>query len=131
MEPVLELRLLRAFVAVAEELHFGRAARRLHISQPPLSAQIRRLESQLEVRLFDRDRRGVALTDAGGALLGGARHLLSEAERTRRGVQGTARGVRGILSVGYTPTATYDVLPAVISAFQARLPDIRLDLTEM
>jgi DNA-binding transcriptional LysR family regulator len=131
MEPVLELRLLRAFVAVAEELHFGRAARRLHISQPPLSVQIRRLEQQLEVRLFNRDRRGVALTDAGSALLGGARHLLSEAERTRREVQSTARGARGLLAIGYTPTATYDVLPAVIPAFRARLPDVRLDLTEM
>jgi DNA-binding transcriptional LysR family regulator len=130
-EPVLELRLLRAFVAVAEELHFGRAARRLHISQPPLSAQIRRLEQRLDVRLFDRDRRGVALTDAGGALLGGARHLLSEAERTRRQVESAARGAQGVLSIGYTPTATYDVLPAVIPAFRARVPDVRLDLAEM
>ena len=131
IEMMLELRLLHAFVAVAEELHFGRAARRLHISQPPLSAQIRRLEGQLEVRLFDRDRRGVALTDAGGALLGRARHLLAEAELTRREVQSTARGVSGVLAIGYTPTATYDVLPAIIPAFRIRLPDVRLDLTEM
>jgi DNA-binding transcriptional LysR family regulator len=127
----MELRLLRAFVAVAEELHFGRAARRLHISQPPLSAQIRRLEADLEVRLFDRNRRGVALTDAGATLLGGARHLLAEAAHTRLAVQRTARGQRGVLGVGYTPTASYDVLPAVIPAFRARWPEVRLDLTEL
>src|SRR5688572_15930303 len=102
----MELHLLRSFVAVAEELHFGRAARRLHLSQPPLSNQIRRLEDDLGVRLFDRTRRSVSMTEAGAALLGRARHLLSEAERARVEVVRVAKGERGVLSIGYTPTAT-------------------------
>jgi DNA-binding transcriptional LysR family regulator len=127
----MELRLLRSFVAVAEELHFGRAARRLHISQPPLSNQIRRLEDDLGVRLFERTRRSVSMTEAGAALLGRARHLLSEAERARLEVARVAKGERGVLSIGYTPTATYEVLPLLVPRFRAQAPDVRLDLAEM
>jgi DNA-binding transcriptional LysR family regulator len=127
----MELHLLRSFVAVAEELHFGRAARRLHISQPPLSNQIRRLEEDLGVRLFDRTRRSVSMTDAGLALLGSARHLLSEAERARAEVARAAKGERSVLTIGYTPTATYDILPLLVPRFRARSPGVRLDLSEM
>ncbi|HET6339735.1 MAG TPA: LysR substrate-binding domain-containing protein [Polyangiales bacterium] len=126
-----EPRLLRAFVAVAEELHFGRAAKRLHISQPPLSLQIRRLERQLDVQLFERNRRHVSLTQAGVFLLDRARHLLAEAERTRLELKRVAQGEAGVLAIGYTPTAMYELLPSVIPAFAKARPDVRLELIEM
>jgi len=131
MTPAMELRLLRAFVAVAEELHFGRAARRLHISQPPLSMQVRRLEDALGARLFERDRRGVSLTAPGEALLGRARHLLAEAERARAEVERVASGEGGVLAVGYTAAATHRLLPRVVPLLQARLPRVRLELREL
>lgn len=127
----MEPRLLRSFVTVAEELHFGRAAKRLHISQPPLSVQIQKLERELGVRLFDRDRRKVALTEAGAFLLGRARHLLAEAERACRDARRIASGEAGVLSVGYTPTATFEVLPPLIRRFRKRWPEVRLELTEL
>jgi DNA-binding transcriptional LysR family regulator len=126
-----EPRLLRAFVAVAEELHFGRAARRLHISQPPLSMQIRRLERQLEAQLFERDRRHVALTEAGTFLLERARHLLAEADRARLEVRRIAQGDAGVLAIGYTPTAVYELLPNVIPMFRRARPNVRLELVEL
>jgi len=127
----MEPRLLRSFVAVAEELHFGRAARRLHISQPPLSAQIRTLEERLGARLFDRDRRHVALTEAGRFLLDRARHLLSEAERGAREVKRIALGESGVLTIGYTPTATYEVLPRLLQRFRKSMPAVRLEFLEL
>ena len=127
----LEPRLLRSFVAVAEELHFGRAARRLHISQPPLSLQIRKLEEAIGARLFERDRRNVALTEAGSFLLDRARHLLGESARACLEARRIGRGEAGALAVGYTPTATYEVLPPLIRAFQRTRPQVRLELVEM
>lgn len=127
----MEPRLLRSFVAVAEELHFGRAAQRLHISQPPLSAQIRNLEARLGARLFDRDRRHVALTEAGSFLLERARHLLREAERGAREVRRIAQGESGVLAIGYTPTATYEVLPRLLQRFRRASPEVRLELLEL
>jgi DNA-binding transcriptional LysR family regulator len=127
----LEPRLLRSFVAVAEELHFGRAARRLHISQPPLSMQIRKLEALIGTRLFERDRRHVALTEAGGFLLDRARHLLGESARACAEARRIGQGESGALTVGYTATATYEVLPPLIRAFRKARPDVRLELIEM
>jgi DNA-binding transcriptional LysR family regulator len=127
----MENRLLRAFVAVADELHFGRAARRLHISQPPLSMQIRRLERDLGARLFDRDRRRVSLTAAGATLLGRARHLLAEADRARAEVERVASGADGVLSIAYTTAATHRLLPRVVPLLRARLPHVRLELKEI
>jgi len=127
----MEPRLLRAFVAVAEELHFGRAARRLHISQPPLSVQIRRLETELGVQLFVRSRHAVSLTEAGQALLGRARNLLAEADRATLEVRRIAGGEAGVLTIGYTPTATFQVLPELVPAYRAQAPAVRLDLREM
>jgi DNA-binding transcriptional LysR family regulator len=127
----MEPRLLRSFVVVAEELHFGRAAKRLCISQPPLSVQIRTLEDRLGVRLFERDRRHVALTEAGAFMLERARRFLAEAERSCREASRIARGEGGVLAVGYTPTATYEVLPALIRRYRARQPDVRLELVEL
>jgi len=127
----MEHRLLRAFVAVADELHFGRAARRLHISQPPLSMQIRRLEDELGARLFERDRRGVSLTAPGQALLGRARHLLAEAERARAEVARVSSGEGGVLPLAYTAAATHRLLPRVVPLLRARLPRVRLELREL
>lgn len=127
----MEPRLLRSFVAVAEELHFGRAAERLHISQPPLSVQIRTLEERLGARLFDRDRRSVKLTEAGAFLLDRARFLLTEGERSTLEAARIARGESGVLAIGYTPTATYEVLPPLLRRFRARHPSVRLELVEL
>jgi LysR family transcriptional regulator, benzoate and cis,cis-muconate-responsive activator of ben and cat genes len=129
--PELELRLLRAFQAVAEERHFGRAARRLHVSQPPLSMSIRKLETVIGVRLFERDRRHVELTEAGAFLLERTRHLLSESARACDQARRIARGETGTLALGYTPTASYEVLPRLIPAFRKARPDVKLELIEL
>ncbi|MFO0601452.1 MAG: LysR substrate-binding domain-containing protein [Myxococcaceae bacterium] len=128
---MVEARLLRSFVAVAEELHFGRAAKRLHLSQPPLSLHIQRLEADLGAPLFERSSRRVALTEAGEALLGRARHILAELERARLEVGRVARGDGGTLAVGYTATASHEVLPRVLVAFRRAHPDVALELQEL
>lgn len=128
---LLDLRLLRSFVAVAEELHFGRAATRLHIAQPPLSVQIRKLEDAVGTRLFERDRRRVALTEAGEFLLDRARQMLRESERARAETLRVARGEGGVLRIGYTPTATYEVLPRALRRFREQHPAVRLELEEL
>jgi len=127
----MEHRLLKAFVAVAEELHFGRAAKRLHLSQPPLSLQIQKLEAELGARLFFRSKRHVALTEAGGVLLGRARHLLAEAQRAAQEVARVANGQSGVLTLGYTATASHRVLPELVPPFHARYPQVQLELVEM
>jgi DNA-binding transcriptional LysR family regulator len=127
----MEPRLLKAFVAVAEELHFGRAAKRLHISQPPLSVQIQKLEAELGAALFTRSKRHVALTEAGQVLLGRARYLLAEAERASAEVARVARGEAGVLALGYTATASHRMLPELVPKFRKLHPNVRLELLEM
>ena len=128
----MELRHLRYFVAVAEELHFGRAAARLHIAQPPLSRQIRDLEREVGAPLFERVPRGVELTAAGAAFLPEARLTLAQAERARRTAQRAARGEIGRLRVGFVEAAIYSgVLPDVLGFFRMHLPNIGLSLFEM
>lgn len=127
----MEHKLLRSFVAVAEELHFGRAAQRLHLSQPPLSLQIQRLEEDLGTALFERSRRHVALTEAGQVLLGRARHLLAEAERAVQEVARVARGEAGSLTLGYAATASHRVLPEIVPKFRKQHPELRLELLEL
>jgi DNA-binding transcriptional LysR family regulator len=124
----MELRHLRYFVAVAEELHFGRAARRLQISQPPLSQQIRRLEEELGVELFRRTKRDVRMTSAGQAFLERARRLLVEVERSVESTRQAARGVVGRLEIGYVPAAEIRVLPRVLRAFRRRFPRVETGL---
>jgi DNA-binding transcriptional LysR family regulator len=126
----LELRHLRYFVAVAEELHFGRAARRLHMAQPPLSQQIRRLEEVVGTPLLTRTSRSVALTPAGTALLGRARRLLDAA---REGVEEAARigrGEAGTLDVGFVSSAIALGVPERLQAFRVRYPEVHVRLHE-
>lgn len=126
----LEARQLRYFVAVAEELHFGRAALRLHMSQPPLSQQIRQLEEGLGVTLFERTQRSVKLTYAGQVLLAQARNALSKLEEAVDVVRAAARGEAGFLRCGYTAASTYAVIPAVMYAFKQRYPQVEVALRE-
>jgi DNA-binding transcriptional LysR family regulator len=127
----MELRHLRYFVAVAEELHFGRAAERLHIAQPPLSQQIKGLEEELGARLFDRTRRKVELTHAGRLFLDEARLTLQQAERAQRVAIEAEQGLRGRLRIGFVTSASYSVLPTVIRRFRRENPFIDLELIEM
>jgi DNA-binding transcriptional LysR family regulator len=128
----MELRHLRYFVAVAEERHFGRAAERLRIAQPPLSRQIRDLEHELGVELFERGTRGVELTAAGAAFLPEARLTLAQAERAQRTAVRAAAGELGRLRVGFVEAATFGgVLADVLGFFRMHLPNIGLSLFEL
>ncbi|WP_280396145.1 LysR substrate-binding domain-containing protein [Nocardia brasiliensis] len=122
------LRQLRYFIAVAEELHFGRAAERLGIAQPPLSQRIRKLESDLGARLFDRDSRRVELTEAGQILLAESRDLLARWERTTALVGKAHRGEMDAIRVGVPPELAGRVLAALLTAFENH--DVRVDLQE-
>lgn len=126
----MELRHLRYFVTVAEELHFGRAARKLHISQPPLSMQIRSLEEELGVTLLNRNQRHVALTHAGNAFLGEARHILARLDQAVLMTRRAGRGEIGELAIGFISVADYNVLPIVLREFRARYPLVNLTLRE-
>lgn len=127
----MDLRQLRYFVAVAEELSFTRAAQRLYMAQPPLSNQVLRLERALDVKLFDRSRRAIRLTAAGEALLPEARRLLVQAEQTASMVQRVGHGEVGQLTIGFVPSASNATLPAQLRAFRSRYPDVALYLREM
>ncbi|AHY46343.1 Transcriptional regulator [Rubrobacter radiotolerans] len=127
----MDLRRLRYFVVVAEEQNFSRAAERLHMAQPPLSEQIKRLETSLGVRLFDRSSRGAELTEAGELLLVEARRLLVQAEQTAEVVRRVGEGEVGRLTLGFVPSASNSVLPPVLSCFRRRYPDVQLYLQEM
>lgn len=124
-----ELRLLRYFVAVAEELHFGRAAARLHISQPSLSVQIRKLEHQLETQLLERNSRHVTLTQAGLVLLDEAERLLTSAERLATVTRDAAHnGGSGSLIVGFQANAAAELTPKILAAFQTRFPRVQVEM---
>jgi DNA-binding transcriptional LysR family regulator len=126
----LELRHLRYFVAVAEERHFSRAAQRLHMAQPPLSQQIRRLEAIVGSPLLVRTSRSVALTPAGTAFLERARRLLAQADESIDEAARIARGEKGTLDVGFVSSAITLGVPERIQAFRERFPDIRTRLHE-
>jgi DNA-binding transcriptional LysR family regulator len=127
----MELHQLRCFVTVAEELHFGRAAQRLNMTQPPLSRQIQLLEHALNVTLLDRDSRNVRLTPAGHAFLADARRLLSLSAAATNHARRIAGGQAGRLRIGFTAAGAYRFLPILITALRERLPDIDLVLEEM
>lgn len=127
----MELRHLRSFVALAEELHFGRAAARLFIAQPPLSQQIQQMERELGVSLFARTSRRVQLTAAGEAFLPEARRVLAGMDAAADAARRAARGETGWLGIGFSASATYDLLPAVLHDFRAEFPDVALSLHEL
>jgi DNA-binding transcriptional LysR family regulator len=127
---IMDLRRLRYFVATSEELHFGRAAKRLGMSQPPLSMQIRALERELGVTLFDRDRRNVALTVAGEVLLCETRRILAALDHAKLVTQRAAQGLHGALSVGFITPAEYSFLPRLVRTFRQQYPGVTLQLRE-
>lgn len=126
-----ELRHLRYFAVLAEELHFGRAAARLGIAQPPLSQQIKRLEELLGARLFERTSRRVQLTDVGRAFVIEARRALLVVESAVEAARRAGRGDSGELRVAFAATVMFVHLPRIIREFRARFPGVHLDLREM
>jgi DNA-binding transcriptional LysR family regulator len=127
----MELRQLHYFVAVAEELHFGRAAERLGIAQPPLSRQIQRLEGELGFELFDRSRRRVELRPAGVVLLERARDVLERLDEAVREARRTSSGKRGRVVVGYPSSLAYTGLVGLLRAFRSEFPDVELSVREL
>ncbi|GBD46937.1 LysR family transcriptional regulator [Methylopila sp. Yamaguchi] len=121
---------LRCFVAVAEELHFGRAARRLNMTQPPLSRQIQLLEHLLEAKLFERSNRRVALTPSGRAFLPEARRLLQLAEGAAMSIRRIGVGEAGTVTIGFTAASGYDFLPRIVRELRAELATVDLVLRE-
>jgi DNA-binding transcriptional LysR family regulator len=126
----LDFKKLTYFVEVARELHFGRAARRLGVSQPPLTEHIKDLEHRLGLKLFDRTRRNVTLTVAGKILLAEAERLLRQADQVQHVMQGVREGSKGYLSLGCVPTALHEFLPAILSQFRTKHPGIQVVLRE-
>ncbi len=126
-----DLRQLRQFIAVAEHLHFGRAAAALHISQPPLSRSIQDLEAKLGAKLLERSRRKVELTAAGAWYLEEARQVLVRLERAGRSVAERSAGGTGALRIGFVTIADYSVLPGLLSRFKAAYPGVSLALREL
>ena len=122
---------LRGFVAVAEELHFGRAAARLKMTQPPLSRQIQKLERVVGAQLLERDNRRVALTAAGEVFFGEARRLLALADTAPELARRVSSGSHGVVRIGFTAASTYGTLGRLIDTVAGGLPDIDLDLHEM
>jgi DNA-binding transcriptional LysR family regulator len=126
-----ELGHLRCFIAVADELHFGRAAARLHMTQPPLSRQIQQLEHHLQVELFNRSSRSVRLTPAGRSFLAEARRIVNLSESAALAARRVASGTDGSLALGFTASTGYSVLPRLLTSAKSRLRNIDFTLKEM
>lgn len=127
----MEFRHLRYFLALAEELHFGRAAQRLAITQPPLSLNIQQLEASVGAQLFTRNSRGVQLTAAGAAFVPAARALLEQAGQAAREAREVAQGLVGSLQIGFAGTVLYRGLPQMLKGFADEHPKLRLTLREL
>ena len=128
---MLEISQLRCFVAVGEELHFGRAAERLHMTQPPLSRQIRLLEHQVGTPLLDRTNRVVRFTAAGKAFFPEAARILRLADEAAATARRVAKGDRGAIAIGFTAAFGYGLLPELVRRLHQRVPNISLTLKEM
>ena len=127
----MELRHLRYFIAVAEELNFTRAAERLHMAQPPLSQQIQHLEAQLGFQLFRRTKRRVQLTEAGRVFFEESQKILQQVDRAIQLGKQTSRGELGQLTVGFVSSSAHNVVPAILQAFRTRCPAVKLELHEL
>jgi DNA-binding transcriptional LysR family regulator len=127
----MDRRRLECFVALAEELHFSRAASRTGISQPGLSQQLRQLEEQLQVELVRRSKRQVALTRAGEVFLDEARKVLAGMARAVELTRNSQQGVIGRLRIGTAPSALFITLPEIVMTFRAALPDVEIDVSQM
>src|SRR5699024_6619580 len=121
---------VRCFIAVAEELHFGRAAERLHMTQPPLSRQIQRLEREIEFKVFERTSSGVSLTPAGTSFLVESYRLLDRVDTAPRKAKLIAEGRIGLIRIGYTAVSGYNVLGHLLTCIRKHLPDVQVELTE-
>lgn len=126
----MELSHIRYFVAVAEELHFGRAAQRLHITQPSLSKAVSRLEKELGIELLHRAKRKVQLTEAGGVFFEEACRVLEDVKHATEAARRAAEGETGALEVGFFSPAIYGVLPEIMKTYRDRFPDVRVTLHE-
>ena len=127
----MDLRQLKYFIAVAEERSFSRAALRLHVSQPPLSTQLKALEDELGARLLDRTNRGVTLTAAGQVFLGEMRAVLARLERGKELARNAGRGDVGRLAIGFVSIADYGILPPALKEFRSRYPGVEVQLHEL
>jgi DNA-binding transcriptional LysR family regulator len=127
----MELRQLRYFVAIAQEGNFSRAAERLHVSQPPLSTQIKSLEDELGVRLFERSNRGVSLTAAGSVFYEETRAVLARLEHAKSKALRADRGDIGMLAVGFVSIADYGILPPALKHFRSSFPLVEVQLHEL
>lgn len=127
----MELYQLRSFAAVAEDLHMGRAAARLHLAQPTLSRQIASLERDLGVELFSRAHRRMRLTTAGEVLLAHTHEILRRSDAARRDARRAAQGELGTLRLGFVQSATYDLLPRLVRRFRSTYPDVHVEATFM
>ncbi|MFI6858773.1 LysR family transcriptional regulator [Streptomyces sp. NPDC050421] len=125
----MELRHLSAFLAVAEELHFGRAAKRLQMAQPPLSQQIRQLEKELGVQLFERNTRSVRLTSAGESFLQPVRTVIDDLDTAVRAAKAAGRGEYGRVTIGFAGASSHETLPRLTRAVRAAHPAIELAMT--
>ncbi|WP_428384292.1 LysR family transcriptional regulator [Nevskia ramosa] len=127
----MDLRQLKYFIAVAEERSFSRAALRLHVSQPPLSTQLKALEDELGVRLLDRTNRGVSLTAAGQVFFDEMRAVLARLERGKEMARNAGRGDVGTLSIGFVSIADYGILPPALKEFRSLYPGVEVHLHEL
>lgn len=127
----MNLKQLTYFIAVAEELHFGRAAERLDMAQPPLSRQIKQLEEELEAVLFNRGRNAIMLTQAGERLLARGKAILAQIDDTRLEVRRLGQGAEGRLRIGFVGSATFGILPNIIRSYRMNYPEVNLSLNPM
>lgn len=127
----MELRQLRYFIAVAEEQNFGAAAKRLNVTQPPVTRQVHALEQELGVKLFSRTARGSQLTEAGQLLLHEAREIVERTNRARERTRAADAGELGSLNVGFFGSPIYGVIPTLLRGFSAQVPEVRIALTRM
>lgn len=127
----MDIKKLQYFIAVAEELHFNRAAEKLNMTQPPLSQQIQALENEIGVKLLERNKRQVRLTSAGAVFLEEAKSILSQLERSIKTTQLVDQGIIGHLNIGFIDSAAGGVLVDMLKMFRERYPQVQLTLHEM